>query len=341
MGRKQIWTRQSGRRLTVPGRARPVGLLSAPIAAGLGALVLSGAALAGQSAIRCPDPTIRIEHSRVRAVTLMCTGHGFPTRSAATLRGLSDADPHPSFAATGWPRWGVDGFWAPDLERVGDRYLLYYSARRRGDRRHCIGVAVSDRPDGGFRDIGRPLIDYEVVGAIDPALLRVGDQLLLIYKRDGNSVGAPSIIYGLRLSADGLRVAGAKVELLRSRAGGWERGVIEGPTPIRHGHKTYLLYSGGRFDDPGYAEGEAVRVGNPLGRYRRVSSAPVLHGDSRWVGTGGGSIVVDGHRLLLAYNAFPPTERPLRRRLFICELRFEAGILRPVGRPEEIPLRRR
>jgi hypothetical protein len=194
-------------------------------------------------------------------------------------------------------------------------------------------VAVSDRPDGGFQDVGAPLITDEPDGAIDPALLSVDGQLYLFYKRDGNSVGAPSVIFGRLLSPDGFRVAGPRVRLLRSR------GVIEAPAPIYVGGITYLLYSDGVFTAPSYAEDEAFRTGDPLGPFRRVSTGPLLRGDGRWVGSGGGSVVVNGDQLLLAYNAFTPTARPVRRLLFIRALSFHGGVLRPVGRARQIPLR--
>lgn len=303
-------------------------------------LAVAPPAHGGQSEASCPDPTILTGQSPP-AVTLICTGHGFPTRSATTLGRLSAALPHPAFAAGGWPAWAAGGFWAPDLEHVGQLYVLYYSARRPRDLRRCIGVAVSRRPNGGFRDVGRPLIDDERDGAIDPALLTVGDELYLFYKRDGNSVGAPSIIFGRPLSLDGLHLAGPKVELLRSRRGGDEHGIIEAPAPIRLGDSTYLLYSQGIFYTPGYTEGEAMRTGDPLGLYRRTGAAPVLHQGGGWAGTGGASIFLDGGRMLLAYAAFRPRDRPFARFLFVRELRLEAGVLRPVGRPRQIPLRSR
>jgi beta-xylosidase len=302
-------------------------------------LILSATAHASQPGAECPDPTILTEPQP--AVTLVCTGKGFPTRSATSLHGLSEARPQSAFATDGRPEWADGGFWAPDLEHVGDHYLLYYSARLQGTRRHCIGVAVSDRPDGGFRDLGVPLIDDGPDRAIDPALLSVGGQLYLFYKRHPHAAGAPSVIVGRLLSADGLDVVGSRVTLLRSRLGGWEHRVVEAPAPIQLGDTTYLLYSGGSFYRRGYAEGEAARTGDPLGPYARVSAAPVLQGDGRWAGTGGGSIFRDGSQLLLAYAAFRPGERSLRRLLFIRELVLTGGALRPVGRTREIRLRRR
>lgn len=328
--------------VVLPARGLDAGRRVAPRVDGslvVPAVTLARAAPASQLGAECPDPAIWVDHSVVPAVTLMCTGHGFPTRSAASLRELSDARLHPAFAATGWPVWAIGEFWAPDLEHVGPRYLLYYSARRKGDWRHCIGVAVSDHPDRGFRDLGKPLVGTEADGTIDPALLALGGRLFLFYKHQGNSAGAPSMIVGRQLSADGLGLVGPKIELLASRAGGWEHGVVEGPAPIHVGNTTYLFYSGGLFYAPGYAEGEAARTGDPLGPYRGVSDVPVLREDGRWVGTGGGSIVFDGSRLLLAYAAFRRDDPSARRQLFIRELRLQDGILRPAARAQQIPLR--
>jgi hypothetical protein len=288
--------------------------------------------------VDCPDPTLLVENPGPAAVTLMCTGDGFPTRAASTIRGLWGAIPRPAFAPDGWPQWADGGFWAPDLERVADDYLLYYSAKRKGDHRRCIGVAISDTPDGGFRDIGHPLVSNQRFGAIDPTLLRSRGGLYLLYKRDGNAFRHPSIIYGQPLDPSGLQVELGRVVLLRSRPSGWEEGVAEGPSAVKLGRTTYLLYSGGIYLGPGYGEGEAVRKGALLGRYHRIGNGPVLTGHGHWVGTGGASIVHDGRGLLLAYNAFPATEHPAYRRLFVRPLRLIGKVLRPVGRATRIRL---
>jgi hypothetical protein len=279
-----------------------------------------------------------VEHDASPAVTLMCTGDGFPTRSADTIGGLRYAVPQSAFAPDGWPEWAAPGaFWGPDLERVGGRYLLYFSALRTGDHRHCIGVAVSSTPDGGFHDVGQPIVSNEPAGAIDPSLLRAHGALYLLYKIDGNAHRDPAIIYGRPLDPSGL-IAGRRKLLLSSESHSWEEGVVEGPTAVNLGHTTYLFYSGGIYLSSGYAEGEAIRKGRPLGAYHRVGNGPVLSGGKYWVGTGGGSVVRDGRRLLLAYNAFPAGERRIRRRLYVRRLRLVGGVLRPTGPATRIPL---
>ena len=308
--------------------------VAAAAAAGSASLATPAAA---RVIVQCPDPTVLYAGSGPAAFTLICTGPGFPTRAASSIAGLSGALPQPAFAPDGWPQWAVGGFWAPDLEKVGDTYLLYYSAQRKGDHRRCIGVAVSDRPDGDFHDIGYPLVSNDPYGAIDPTLLHAQGNLYLLYKRDGNAFGQPSIIYGRPLDPSGLD-AGPRKVLLRSHAGGWERGVAEGPAAFSIGSKTYLLYSGGYYAGSGYAEGEAVRRGSPLGPYRRVGKGPVLKAAGDWVGTGGGSIVQAKGIYLFAYNAFPPNEHPGQRRLFLMQLGLVHGVLSPTGHVRRIPL---
>ena len=61
--------------------------------------------------------------------------------------------------------------WAPDINRFGDRYVMYYSMSRWGGEWTCgIGVAVAERPEGPFDDLGR-LFRSDEIGirnCIDP-----------------------------------------------------------------------------------------------------------------------------------------------------------------------------
>jgi hypothetical protein len=323
------------RRPSIASTVKSIVALTLTAAAGAG---LFAAPADAQAVVQCPDPTMLYAGSGPAAFTLMCTGDGFPTRSARWIAGLSGVLPHSAFARDGWPRWAVGGFWAPDLQHVGDRYLLYYSAQRKGDSRRCIGVAISHTPDGDFRDIGHPLVASDPDGAIDPTLLKAQGALYLLYKRDGNAFGQPSVIFGRPLDPTGLKVIGPRKVLLQSQPSGWEGGVVEGPTAVSVGKTTYLLYSGGYYLGAGYGEGEAVRHGTPLGPFRRAPNNPVLIGGGNWVGTGGGSVFNAKGIFLFAYNAFPPNEHPGQRRLFLKQLGLVGGVLRPAGQVRPIPL---
>ena len=78
-----------------------------------------------------------------------------------------------AFDAVAATPWASGQAWAPDCVERDGRYYLYYPI----DRRH-IGVAVSDRPTGPFRDaLGRPLLSVDTPGVvcdrdfIDPCVL--------------------------------------------------------------------------------------------------------------------------------------------------------------------------
>lgn len=73
------------------------------------------------------------------------------------------------------PGWAsrTQDFWAPHVTRAGDRYILYYSAKPdaaldQPDRGLCLAVATADRPQGPFKDIGKPLLCGEGFVNIDP-----------------------------------------------------------------------------------------------------------------------------------------------------------------------------
>ena len=63
------------------------------------------------------------------------------------------------------------GLWAPDINYINNRYVLYYSMSVWGGEWTCgIGVAVSDKPEGPFTDLGKLFRSNEinVQNSIDP-----------------------------------------------------------------------------------------------------------------------------------------------------------------------------
>src|SRR3569832_1169878 len=62
------------------------------------------------------------------------------------------------------PAWAVGDFWAPELSQDGDRFYVYYTARKRGGPL-CVAVATATQPEGPYKD-GGPLVCQED-GAID------------------------------------------------------------------------------------------------------------------------------------------------------------------------------
>lgn len=127
------------------------------------------------------------------------------------------------------------GIWAPDIQKMPDRYLLYFSKSKWGGTWECgIGVARSDRPTGGFSAAKKLFLSSEidVENSIDP----------FVYEEDGHLYlfwGSFHGIYAIQLSDNGLSIAkGAeKVQVAGT--------LTEGTTIVKHGGYYYLIGSAG------------------------------------------------------------------------------------------------
>ena len=191
---------------------------------------------------------------------------------------LHDAMPSlPSWAEPGWT-------WAPEVVRMGDSFLLYFTARERRSNRQCVGVAASADPRGPFvSEAAEPLVcQRELGGSIDPSPFRDADgQLYLYYKADANAVRRPTEIFVQRMAPDGLSVTGEPVALLRNDKD-WEAHVIESPTMVRHGSDYVMFFSANHFGwEPHqrlspYAMGFA-RCRGPMGPCTDAPNNPILH----------------------------------------------------------------
>ncbi|MFL5896444.1 MAG: glycoside hydrolase family 43 protein [Thermoleophilaceae bacterium] len=189
------------------------------------------------------------------------------------------------------PDW-TDGqrFWAPELSRQGDQYLVYYSARRRTGRM-CIAVARTDEPSGPYTDYG-PLV-CQPSGSIDPSVVRNANGWpFLVWKEDRNTAGVTTAIWIQPLSQDGLRLTGVPRKILAATGRDWESGVVEGPQIVRRKSWIYLFYSGNLCCGPNceYAMGVA-RAHGLYGPWRRYRRNPILDSNDDWLCPGHGSLV--------------------------------------------------
>lgn len=145
------------------------------------------------------------------------------------------------------PDWAEPGrTWAPEVMRVGERFVLYFTARERRNGLQCVGIATAPDPLGPFVPVGRePLVcQRDLGGTIDPSPFRDRDgQLYLYFKNDGNNpaVLKPSRIWAQRLSEDGLSLTGPATPLIRNELH-WEWRVVESPTMTRAADGTYVLF---------------------------------------------------------------------------------------------------
>lgn len=101
--------------------------------------------------------------------------------------------------------------WAPDINYIEGKYILYYSMSEWGGEHTCgIGVATADEPEGPFTDLGKMFRSNEidVQNSIDPFYIEENGRKYLFW-------GSFHGIYMIELSHDGLttKIGAEKVKV--------------------------------------------------------------------------------------------------------------------------------
>lgn len=182
-------------------------------------------------------------------------------------------------------RWiGDDGaakhhLWAPALAQANGRYYLYYSVGPQDPTPSRIGVAVSDRPGGPFRDSGRPLLTggrgFE---AIDPMVF-VDPMTTKRYLYAGGSAGATLRVFELKPNM---------TEIFGEIRVSTPPRFTEGPFVHFRNDTYYLSYSHGRWNDATYSAHYATGR-SPVGPW--TYRGAILVSDAARKGPGHHSIV--------------------------------------------------
>lgn len=171
------------------------------------------------------------------------------------------------------------GLWAPSLTAAHGRYYLYYAVGPQNPTPSRIGVAVSDRPDGPFRDSGKPLLTggngFE---AIDPMVF-VDPKSGIAYLYAGGSAGATLRVFEMKPNM---------IEIAREVPVETPPNFTEGAfLHVRHGIY-YLSYSHGHFDGPDYSVHYATAM-RPTGPW--TYRGTILRSDATHQGPGHHAIV--------------------------------------------------
>jgi arabinan endo-1,5-alpha-L-arabinosidase len=222
---------------------------------------------------------------------LFATGRGVPSHRSKDLVTWEPGarvfpDRGPAWVPENIPlnRNGND-FWAPEVIRLGDRYLVYYSVSSWGKNTSVIGLATNATlaptdPAYAWKDEGvvmESVARRDDFNAIDPApFLDADGRLWLAF---GSFWGGIKMVEldaqtGRRLAAD------SPVHSLA-----WKE-QIEGPYIFRRGKHYYLLVAWG-WCCRGVASTYNVRIG----RADRVTG-PYLDRDGRDMRRGGGTLVL-------------------------------------------------
>ena len=212
--------------------------------------------------------------------------------------------------------WGNRMFWAPEVYKHGDKFIMTYS----GDLHICC--AESDSPCGPFvQKEKRPYLPDEQ--GIDASIFVDDDGKAYMFwvrlMRNAN------LIWVAEMTPDLMNV---KMETAREIIEGipdtWERkmwNISEGPFTIKHKGKYYLTYSCNDFRCQDYAVGFAV-ADNPLGPYKRYEKNPILHRHCGYAGTGHHAIFRSGKKFFMVYHAHKSHSTVTPRQTLIAPMKI-------------------
>jgi len=137
------------------------------------------------------------------------------------------------------------GVWAPDVCKVKDKWIYYYSLSGWG--KCCgIGYAIADNIEGPYKDMGK-LFTYQEIGilnAIDSQVFYDNERLYMV-------LGSFQGLYILELLEDGMSLKeGLEYQknnkvLIAGRVGSWDGSTYEGSYIIKKGEYYYYFGSVG------------------------------------------------------------------------------------------------
>ncbi|WP_428327453.1 glycoside hydrolase family 43 protein [Mucilaginibacter sp.] len=166
-------------------------------------------------------------------------------------------------------KWVKRALWAPAVTKKDGKYYLFFGANDiHDDQKEIggIGVAVSDKPEGPFKDyLGKPLIGkiYNKAQPIDQFVYQDDDgQYYMIYGGWGecNIVKLNNDFTGFIPFSDGETFKRITPE-----------GYVEGSVMFKRKGKYYLMWSEGGWTGPDYRVAYAIGD-SPIGPFKRIST---------------------------------------------------------------------
>ena len=310
--------------------------------ASCGNAVREGTALYANPVIAsdCPDPSIIDDRDAsgwfyAYSTRIKKDGGGFVTLPVYRSKDMV----HWEFVRDGFeggvaPEWSPGGvLWAPDVNRIDGRYVLYYAMGHWGDHiRSASGVAVSDSPAGPFRDVGMIVsaANTGVMNSIDPVFFEDEGRRYLFW----GSFGKGSGIWAVELAQDGLSVREGASPVQVSAIN------TEGAYVVKRGNWYYIFASRGTCCEGARSTYHVVvaRSRDALGPYTDPSGKSFLDddyqytilsssGDATFRGTGHNSALVrdDAGNDWLYYHSFWSGNDYKGRCLLMDRVKWEKG----------------
>ncbi len=220
----------------------------------------------------------------------------------------------------------INLYWAPEIVERDGKFYLYYAANVK------MRVAVSDKPEGPYKDVGKELFP-ELGFSIDGHAFKdpQSDDWYLFFAKDFFDKRPGTALAVTKLADDMITPLGPQTTVLRAFADWqvYERNrqlydqtfdawhTVEGPFVIFRDGRYHCFYSGGNWTTPGYGVGCAVSD-SVLGPYVDASSpeeAGVIKTiPGKLIGPGHNSVILgpDGQTWFNFYHSWNP-ERTKRQ----------------------------
>ncbi len=187
---------------------------------------------------------------------------------------------HHAIIDTSEVKWAKKAMWAPAVIRKDGKYYFFFAANdvHEGEI-GGIGVAISDKPEGPYKDaLGHPLINEIINGAqpIDQFVFRDDDGTYYMYYggwRHCNVVRLNDNLTGLIPFEDGTIYKEVTPQ-----------NYVEGPFMFRKNGRYYFMWSEGGWGGPNYCVAYAI-ADSPLGPFKRIGK--ILQQDPE-IATGAG-----------------------------------------------------
>lgn len=220
------------------------------------------------------------------------------------------------------PRGGI---WAPDINLINGKFVLYYAMSVWGGEQTCgIGVATSDNPEGPFQDRG-PLFRSNEIGvqnSIDPSFLLHKGKNYLIW-------GSFRGIYCIELTADGLSL---KPQAKKKKLAGT---AFEAAYIHKRGEYYYMFASVGSCCEGAKSTYKVVvgRSKKVWGPYKDKNGKTMMNNgyslvigpNSHYVGNGHGSQIIqdDAGQDWLLYHGYDKSSPQDGRILLLDQIRWD------------------
>lgn len=249
--------------------------------------------------------------------------------------------------------WAKSHYWAPEVKRYRGKFYMTYSAMNKASDppRLLIALAVSDNPEGPYRDLHAPWFDFGY-SAIDGHIFVDDDGKPYLYfsgngVQDGYSFGT---MYGVALADDLSKPVGEPMKLMEADQP-WEKvryaenRCNEGAFVLKHGSRYYMTYSANHTCYPHYGVGYAT-ADRPLGPWTKASENPIAatNLDIGVSGPGHNCITTspDASEMFIVYHTHADAQKPSGDRVVnIDRIGFdESGRLKikgPTRSPQPMP----